>query len=816
VVEESTRFAEVAVLARLGQAGGLFTYALPAQLASVTGPGSLVRVPFVSRQVQGVVVSLSDQTDLPQVKPIQELLDPVPVVTPVGLQLASWISRYYAAPMSDVLGAMLPPGLDRKTLCVLEPGAEHPEKPLREDREAVLHAVLDMGRLLEDELKKRLPDIDVAKSISWLVERQYLTRSSELSPPRVSTKKMKVASATGLGSEALEDPQQLRRAEKQRAVLELLVSAGPASVTSLTQRVPGASTVVKALEKRGLVKVDVTQVGRFPIANGKYAVTQHLNLSAAQRAALKEVNSPLNGGTRKVFLLHGVTGSGKTEVYLQAVDHALAMGKSALIMVPEISLTPQAAERFAGRFPGRVAVLHSKLSPGERLDEWQRIRHGQADVVVGARSALFAPLSNLGLVVVDEEHDPSYKQDSSPRYHGRDAATVLGRLANATVILGSATPDVVTFAAATSKKSIRLLELPDRPVWGEGGSRPMPRVEVVDMRHELKTGNRSIFSGILMEALTETLDRRHQALLFLNRRGSATAVLCRDCGYVARCPNCDVPFTYHASATKLICHRCDTRRASPRACPSCESPRIRYLGIGTQRLQEETARLFPQARVVRWDRDVTSARGAHEALLQQFAGREADILVGTQMIAKGLDFPLVTLVGVISADTGLHLPDFRAPERSFQLLTQVAGRAGRAELASRVVVQTYTPEHYAVAAAVDHDYSRFYREEMSFRQAAGYPPHARLARFVYTAENAESCRQSAMSFRKLLENAVAQDGFEGIELIGPAPCFAARVNSSYRWQIIARAGQKSGVRLAQLRDYMPRGWSIDVDPVDLL
>ncbi len=815
VASERSRFAQVAVLARLGRAGGLFTYELPDQLTAVTGPGSLVRVPFTSRQMQGVVVSLTDTTDLPQVKPVQEILDPVPVVTPLGLKLADWISRYYAAPMSDVLGAMLPPGLDRKTVYVLEPGAEHAAEQLRQDREIVLRTVLGRGRVAEGDLERELPEIDVVRAAGWLVKHGLLARSSELSPPRVSMRTVKVASATSQGSSALRDRSPLGRAEKQRAVLELLVTRGPTTVTALTQSLPGASTAVKALEKRGFVEVALHPAGRLPIANGKYPITHHLNLSTAQRSALDSVLASLNGGEKRVFLLHGVTGSGKTEVYLQAVDHALSIGKSALILVPEISLTPQAAERFSGRFPGRVAVLHSRLAPGERLDEWQRIRHGQADVVVGARSALFAPLSNLGLIVVDEEHDASYKQDSSPRYHARDAATVLGRIADATVVLGSATPDVVTFAAA-QKGRIHLLELPDRPVWGGGGSRAMPRVEVVDMRHELKTGNRSIFSGALMGALTATLAENHQALLFLNRRGSATAVLCRDCGYVARCPNCDVPFTYHASATKLICHRCDRRVTSPRLCPSCHGPRIRYLGIGTQRLQEETAKIFPTARIARWDRDVTSARGAHEAILKQFARHEADILVGTQMIAKGLDFPLVTLVGVISADTGLHLPDFRAPERSFQLLTQVSGRAGRASLPSRVVVQTYTPDHYAVVAAADQDYNRFYREEISFRQAAGYPPHARLVRFVYASNDADTCRESASTLRALLTRAIAEHSLEGVELIGPAPCFAARVNGTYRWQLIARAHPGAGVRLSQLRDYLPPGWSIDVDPVDLL
>jgi primosomal protein N' (replication factor Y) len=486
------------------------------------------------------------------------------------------------------------------------------------------------------------------------------------------------------------------------------------------------------------------------------------------------------------------------------------------MMVPEISLTPQAVERVAGRFPGRVAVLHSKLSPGERLDEWQRIRKGEVDVVVGPRSALFAPLARPGLIVVDEEHDPSYKQDSTPRYHARDAAAVLGKMLGATVVFGSATPDISTYHAAISGR-ITLLDMPDRPVWGGVSARPMPPVQVVDMRHELKAGNRSIFSEPLLDAIDTTLREKQQALLFLNRRGSATVVLCRDCGFVVRCPNCDIPFTYHASAIRLICHRCDKRAVSPRICPACDSPRIRYLGVGTQRVEEEVRRLFPRARVLRWDRDVIGAKGAHERILQQFAAHEADILVGTQMIAKGLDFPLVTLVGVISADTGLHMPDFRAPERSFQLLTQVAGRAGRASLPSRVIVQTYTPEHYAIQTAAQHDYHRFFQEESGFRRSACYPPFARLIRFVYAADNEDACHQAGANLRTILEKAIAAENLPGAEIIGPAPCFVARIKNRYYWQVIARI--PTGVHprgLHPLLDYVPPGWVVDVDPVDLL
>jgi primosomal protein N' (replication factor Y) len=794
----------------------------------------LVRVPFSSRNFQGVICSLSETTDLPRVRDLAELLDPVPAVTPHQLRLARWIADYYAAPMSDVLAAMLPPGLGRKTVYALELGTEpngtRREPRLSEHQRLVLERVRETGHIMLDDVQRDLSHVDVERAVQSLVRRKLLMRMAELAPPRVSSRFERVVTVTDLGIAAQKGGKRLGRAPRQRELLDHLLQRGPAPAHMLSRIFPGASAQIAALERKGFVQVKARQIPRSPIDPDQIEVTQPLNLSPAQRRAYESIARSIRTAQSKVFLLHGVTGSGKTEVYLQAVAETIAHGRAAIVMVPEISLTPQAVARFSGRFPRRVAVLHSKLSPRERVDEWQRIRHGEVDVVVGPRSALFAPFQHVGLIVVDEEHDPSYKQDASPRYNARDAAAVLSRLTGATVVFGSATPDVGTYHAALAGR-IELLELPDRPIWDRTpeasdqparrpgrSARPMPPVEVVDLRQELKSGNRGIFSNALVEAMNRTLAEGEQALLFLNRRGSATVVLCRDCGFVARCPHCDIPFTYHAAATRLICHRCDKRSVSPRLCPACRGPRIRYLGIGTQRVEEEVQRVFPHARVLRWDRDVTAGKDAHDRILQRFARLQADVLVGTQMIAKGLDFPRVTLVGVISADTGLHLPDFRAPERSFQLLTQVAGRAGRASLPSRVIVQTYTPEHYAIQAAKDHDYKRFYREEMSFRRAARYPPFARLIRFVYSAEQEVHCRQSAQNLRDILERAVKREGRADAEIIGPAPCFMARMRNRYYWQVIVRSEAAAGKSqdLHRLLDYVPPGWAIDVDPVDLL
>ena len=543
------------------------------------------------------------------------------------------------------------------------------------------------------------------------------------------------------------------------------------------------------------------------------------------------------------FLLHGVTGSGKTEIYMRAIAHALAEGKRAIVLVPEIALTPQTVRRFAARFPGRVAVLHSRLSAGERYDTWRRARQGLVDIVVGPRSALFAPLPNLGVIVLDEEHDPSYKQTPPvppPYYHAVDTAVALGQIVGAVVIMGSATPDIVNYHKARSGR-YQLLELPKR-VMGHRGritsqaerlripaekivaqpasgdpddalTIPLPPVQVVDLRQELRAGNRSIFSRALDAAITETLERREQAILFLNRRGSATFVICRDCGYVERCPRCDMPLTYHRPRMLLICHHCGKQEPVHQECPHCGSKRIRYFGLGTEEVEMRVQQRWPEARLTRWDRDTTAGKNSHEALLASFINHESDILIGTQMIAKGLDLPLVTLVGVISADVSLNLPDYRAGERAFQNLMQVAGRAGRGLLGGRVIIQTYQPEHYAIQAAAAHDYASFYIDEIRFRTQHNLPPFRRLARLLYIDPVNERGRREAERLARGLRRHVRDKELAATEVLGPTPPFFNRIDGRYRWQIILRAPNP----VRALADFpLPAPWLLDIDPVSTL
>ena len=516
-----------------------------------------------------------------------------------------------------------------------------------------------------------------------------------------------------------------------------------------------------------------------------------------------------------VFLLHGVTGSGKTELYLQALEKAVAAGRQGIVLVPEISLTPQTIRRFAGRFPGRVAVVHSKLTAGERYDAWRRAKEGEVDVVVGSRSALFAPFPRIGVIVVDEEHDAAYKQIRTPRYHARDAAVQLARLHGAITLLGSATPSLESQFKAR-RGLYTMLSLPRRVMGhreaGEIKMLELPPVSIVDMREELRAGNRSMFSRALHDALNETLARNEQAIIFLNRRGSATFVMCRDCGHVVKCPRCKIPLTHHRGDV-LICHHCNYRQPMPRVCPECGSRRFKTFGAGTERVMDALRAEFPQARPLRWDRDVTGGKTSHEAILQDFIDHKADVLVGTQMIAKGLDLPLVTLVGALSADTGLFLPDFRAAERSFQLLMQVAGRAGRSELGGQVIFQTYHPRHYAIVAASKHDYDAFYHTEMRFRQEQGYPPYRRITRLLYLDTSRERCEQETARVALALKRRAAALDMTDFSLIGPAPAFFSRERGKFRWHIIFRA-EEPGKVLAGV-SLMPN-WRIDVDPVDTL
>jgi len=588
---------------------------------------------------------------------------------------------------------------------------------------------------------------------------------------------------------------------RQLATLRAL-AAGAVTSADLAEA-GGASAAASALARKGLVLRATRGVRRVPVEFrlSEDDLARDLPATAPQAAAIATVTREMGQG--RGYLLHGVTGSGKTEVYLRLASEALARGSGAIVLVPEIALTAQVVARFVARFGERVALLHSALSAGERYDEWRRVLDGVADVVVGSRSALFAPLERIGLVVVDEEQEPSYKQESAPRYHAVDTALELGRISGASVVLGSATPRVVTYAAAKAG-DLTLLPLPERVL-----DLPLPKTTVVDLRLELKANNRSTLSGALRAALQRTVAKGEQAILYLNRRGFATVVLCRDCGYVVPCPACEIPFALHADG-RLVCHRCG--RELPRAptvCPRCGSVRIRHLGVGTQRVEEDVRVAVPKARIVRLDRDAVKKKGAHAAMYERMRSGQAQVIVGTQMVAKGFDLPGVSLVGVVNADTQLNLPDYTAAERTFELLTQVLGRSGRGTVGGEGVLQTYLPDHYAITAAAAHDYATFAEHELRARRRFGYPPYGRLVLLQTAAAKEATVERRATDLAARLR--AAEDG--DAEVLGPAPAFAAKRAGTYRAQLVLR-----GDRPTALLDRVDLGaeWTVDVDPMTLL
>ncbi len=642
-----------------------------------------------------------------------------------------------------------------------------------------------------------------------------------------------------------------RRGSKYYQVLTMLAkAAGPVAVSEIYASTDTTIRHLRKLKNLDLIRFGQEEVWRDPLADRDFVPVDPPRLTSDQLLVWQQIKEQMlaeNGGgldnnstSQLPYLLHGVTGSGKTEIYLRAVDLALKQGRQSIILVPEIALTPQTVRRFAARFPGQVAVLHSRLTEGERYDTWRRIREDRVNIVIGPRSALFSPFDRLGVIVVDEEHDHSYKQTPPvppPYYHAREAAVNLGRLTRSITILGSATPDVVTYHQAQAGR-YELLELPRR-IMGhrqriedqaarfqrsshykqvesdveEALTIPLPPVQIVDLRQELRAGNRSIFSRSLQEALDTTLERGEQAILFLNRRGTASFIICRDCGLVLTCPRCDSPLTYHRPGAMLVCHYCGRKEPPHENCPRCGSHRIKYFGLGTEEVQRRVQLQWPEARTVRWDRDTTAGRDSHESLLASFINQEADILVGTQMIAKGLDLPLVTLVGVISADVSLGLPDFGIGERTFQILAQVAGRAGRGLLGGRVIVQTYQPEHYAIRSAAEHDFTTFYLDEIRFRTQHGLPPFRRMARLIIADPINNRAEQQAHQLARVLRIEAREKALRATELYGPVPPFFQRVDGRYRWQIIIRSPDP--VRL--LSDVtIPREWVVDIDPVSTL
>jgi primosomal protein N' (replication factor Y) len=803
-------YAEVCVNSPLAQRR-TYSYAIPASLS--IDIGQAVWVPFGDKTLQGIVLEI---TDHPAVAETRDIIGVVgPVLYPVHVRLARWISERYLSPLFDAVALMLPPGFERRTITIITVVPEPPNRHLPSPLQQPLGLIQKKGRVSLRELERALGKKKAQAAISQLIKGGFVTRSYELEKVRISPKIEPYLGLSVGAGEAREEAAQLgtKKANRQAELLGFLaVQPEPVPWSEVRQRTGCDKATARTLVNKGLAEFLQVEVRRAPVSYQGIVPSPPPALTASQKLAAKAIRSGLEraagGQMPPVFLLHGVTGSGKTEIYLRALAETVKLGKRGIVLVPEIALTPQTIERFASRFPGRVAVLHSRLSLGEQFDEWHRIRSGDFDAVIGSRSAVFAPQPELGLIIIDEEHEWTYKQDTSPRYHARDVAIKLAELSGAVVVLGSATPDVETFYHAQTG-DYHQLRLPERVTPGE----VLPRIEIVDMRKELKAGNTGMFSRSLLQAMYRVIANGEQAILFLNRRGGATFVQCRRCGFVFRCRRCDVPLTYHLTDDVLVCHQCNYRIPVPNACPRCLSRRLKFLGTGTQRLEQEAGYTFPHARLMRWDSDVTRGRHSHQEILGKFRAHEADILIGTQMIAKGLDLPLVTLVGVVNADTALNLPDFRAGERTFQLLNQVAGRAGRSILGGRVIIQTYSPEHYAIQSAAGHDYHSFYSREIEYRRQLHNPPFTRLACLVYSSTSDILCRREAERMGRELSVEIDSKGMDDLTIIGPAPAFIHRLRGRFRWQLILR-GPEPSVLLSEKT--ITRGWTVDIDPTSLL
>lgn len=933
-----------------------FTYDIPQDLRDAIHVGQLVWAPFGARRLQGVVVELTETTDLDKTRSLETIVNPEPLVTLQQIDLAHWISNTYLAPLSDCIWLFLPPGIEDKVETFI---ALHPESPptdgLTEKQRALIERVREAGALKSNKLA-----LSQRSMVNTLVERGILVkrttvRAGRARPRRVDTVRMSTSLETARGIiagldrrtaviralaaadapltdaelvaqtrvgdstlarlerdniiertprvaqyqltqaylddvpalpvnqarvcvylrehggkatleeleraleisaltlntlcdhgwvEKIQEPMRFSlrdvktaptlsttHARLDRVVTLLSQEKNPMWISALYAATDAKRPDLQKLEQLGLVALESTEIVRDPLAGKTFIPVPAPTLTGEQQAARQEIErtivpqSSFRSPPSSAFLLHGVTGSGKTEIYLDAIDKVLAQGKQAIALVPEISLTPQTIQRFGARFGERIGVIHSRLTDGERFDTWRRIRDGKIDVVIGARSALFAPLPRLGLIVMDEEHDASYKNDveflGQPAYHAREVALELARTHGVTVILGSATPDVETYARAR-RGELKLLELPQRVIAHGGNNEPvqyqaLPPVQIVDLRQELQEGNRSVFSRALKAALNETLARGEQAILFLNRRGSASAVVCRDCGHAVKCPRCSNPYTLHTfgdqTAKELVCHHCGKRANIPRKCPNCGSTRIRGLGLGTEKLEQDVRAEFSSARPLRWDFDVTQGKDAHELLHETFLRGDANVLIGTQMIAKGLDLARVTLVGVINADTGLYLPDFRASERTFQLITQVSGRAGRSARGGKAIVQTYAPEHYAIQLAGRHAYTEFFKRELQFRRESGYPPFRPLVRLLHSNDSAAQAREAAEQYGTQLQDRIRREGLLDAEVIGPAPAFFAKLRGRFRYHVLLK-GKGAHDLLAAYPP--PPNWRIDVEPLDML
>jgi primosomal protein N' (replication factor Y) len=820
-------YAEVAFPLRVSQT---FTYRLPLALREEARVGARLLVPFGRKLITGYIVALHDALDEAveleeaDIKEAEELLDAEPLLTPEVLEITRWISDYYAAPWGEVLKAALPAGLNatvEQVLTITPEGRDElarlPVGRTSTAKARVLRRVADEGETTLRAVTREVGQNRVAAVARELDRLGWIRMTHRARSALARAKRRKAVRLLPPDEHASNAPARPFTAAQQRVVNSLIESGGDMFYAELLEHADASASSIQTLEKRRIVEVYVREVRRDPLVNATLPETDEFHLTDEQAAALHEIEAALREPAYAAFLLHGVTGSGKTEIYIRAMRAALLAGRSAMMLVPEIALTPVFSRRLRAHFGDAVAIFHSSLTTGERFDEWGRLKRGEARVVIGTRSAIFAPVSNLGIIIIDEEHEASYRQQESPFYNGRDTAVMRALKERAVIVLGSATPSLESFHNARAGK-YRYLHLPHRI-----GRRAMARAEIIDMREVFKeAGRQEVFSRQLLDAVGHTHERGEQSIILLNRRGYSSFVVCRSCGERIQCPQCDVTLTFHRNAQSLICHYCNHRARVPSKCPACEGQYIYFIGEGTEQIEEILQKRFPTLRIARLDRDTTARRSTYEQAILRFGAGELDMLVGTQMIAKGHDFHNVTLVGVVSVDAGLALPDFRAAERAFQLITQVAGRAGRGHLAGRVLIQTFHPHHYALRHACAQDYEGFYEEEIRYRQNLSYPPFVSLASLLVHGEDFTRVQTTAAEIKRALDEANTD---RACRVLGPAPAPLARLRGEHRIQILLKARNRP--RLREILDLALanaaasgncdiQSVNLEIDPVNLM
>ncbi len=796
----------------------IFTYSVPAEFEQEIAVGKRVLVPLGNRKMTGYIIGSPEVADRGETKDIIEVLDIAPLFNEDDLRFYKWISDYYIHYPGALLGSILPGGIDIESCMWAVPSKVKVRDTALNNLSPVQHGIIDVLEnhpegLPAARLKKAVGAKQIYRDLKALHKLKLITLEERLKKPSIKTKTEKLLTLNRC------DESDLRLTDKQKRIVDFLSRHGESSISSLRREFKSVSSIIRSLEQKGIVSIFEREVYRRPPHGPDIGeVDAGFILNKEQQAAATEIIRGILSEKFSPYLLHGITGSGKTEVYINAIKEVLRLNGGVIFLVPEIALTPQLLSRFNRRFEdNEIAVLHSGISRRARYDQWRRIQSGEIKIVVGARSAIFAPVRHLRLIIVDEEHSTSYKQDEHVQYNARDLAIVRAKLNSAAVVLGSATPEIQTYHN-TKEKRYGHLSLPVRVE-----NKPLPQVDIIDMREEKdERGKPPILSRFLKSSIRDTLESGKQSLLFLNRRGFNTFLCCFGCGYVFKCLNCSVAMTYHADDGTLRCHYCDYTINVPSTCPECGGRRIRNYGVGTERVEKEVSRLFPGARVERMDSDTTAKKGVYEKLLKALDTGDIDILIGTQMITKGHDFPNITLVGVISADMSLNIPDFRAAERTFQIITQVSGRSGRGDSPGRVVVQTFNPGYYAIKRAKEHDYQGFYGDEITLRRELGYPPFSRMVNLRLSGLKEDRVAEQAGSTGVLARKFSRDGAIRGkVEVIGPAAAPIAKVKGRYRWHILLK-GRDIKALHTLVRNIL---WEtrrdsfdikVDVDPVNFM